>query len=77
MIKLSFMYWLRIYIALMAIIGTLILQSIIIDSLIEYYGYFYVAVAVIVPMLLVISLKCFHYAISDIRKSSIKWSNIS
>ena len=69
MIKLSFMYWLRIYIALMAIVGTLILQSIIIDSLIEYYGYYYVAIAVLVPMLFMITLKYFHYAVSDIEEA--------
>ena len=69
MIKLSFMYWLRIYIALMCIIGALILQAIVIDNLIQYYGYAYVAIAVIVPMLLVITLKCFHYAVSDIEEA--------
>ena len=69
MIKLSFMYWLRIYIALMAIIGTLILQAIVIDNLIQYYGYAYVAIAVLVPMLFMITLKYFHYVISDIEEA--------
>jgi len=69
MIKLSFGYWLRIYAALMFIIGELILQAIVIDNLIQYYGYAYVAIAVLVPMLFMITLKYFHYAVSDIEEA--------